>query len=95
MQARDGARNAHWFAAGDAPATLLNFNIRGYETETFYPPDTRPLGRRLLDATQPASDGLLLARVIPVDEAYARFGATPLDHFPMPVQAAEQAPRSL
>ena len=58
IQARDGARNAHWFAALDAPATLLNFNIRGYESETFWPLETRPLGRRLLDATQADGDGL-------------------------------------
>ena len=95
LQARDGHRNAHWFAAGNEPATLLNFNIRGYETETFYPLETRPLGRRLLDATVGADDGLLLARVIPAEEAYARFGATPLANFPMPVPALEHTARSL
>ena len=44
MQARDLYRNAHWFAAGDGPTTLLNFNIRGYERSTFWPFETRPLG---------------------------------------------------
>ena len=95
LQARDTARNAHWFAAGDTPTTMLNFNIRGYETATFWPPETRPLGRRLLDATQPAGDGLLLGRVLAVDDAYARFGRTPLDAFPMPVPAVEARPRYL
>jgi hypothetical protein len=95
LQARDGARNAHWFAAGNTPATLLNFNIRGYETETFYPLETRRLGRRLLDPTAPAGDGMLLARVIGVDEAYGRFGGAALADFPLPVAAAETAPRSL
>lgn len=95
MQARDGRRNVHWFAAGDAPATLLNFNIRGYERQTFWPLETRPLGRRLLDATGTATDGLLQARIIPVDEAYARFGRSPLDTFLMPVPATDAAPLSL
>ena len=95
LQARDGERNAHWFAAGEQPATLLNFNIRGYETETFYPLATRPLGRRLLDATTATADGLLLGRVIPPEEAYAKFGRAPLAAFPMPVPAAETTARSL
>ena len=95
LQARDRSRNAHWFAAGDAPATLLNFNIRGYETDTFYPLETRPLGRRLLDATVAGEDGLILGRVIPAEEAYGRFGHAPLSAFPMPVPAAEHSPRSL
>lgn len=95
LQARDLSRNAHWFAAGEAPVTLLNFNIRGYETDTFYPLETRPLGRRLLDPTASGGDGLLLARVIGVDEAYARFGRAPLRDFPLPVTATEAAPRSL
>ena len=95
LQARDGYRNAHWFAARDEPATLLNFNIRGYETETFYPLDTRPLGRRLLDATALGEDGLLLGRVIPAEEAYSRFGSVPLAAFPMPVPAMEHTARSL
>jgi hypothetical protein len=95
LQARDGSRNAHWFAAGDTPATLLNFNIRGYETETFYPLETRPLGRRLLDPTTPAGDGLLLGRVIGVEEAYARFGRAALATFALPATPVETAPRSL
>ena len=95
LQARDGARNVHWFAAGDEPATLLNFNIRGYETETFYPFETRPLGRRLLDATGPAVDGLLLGRVIPAEEAYGKFGGVKLAQFPMALPPAEHAARSL
>jgi len=95
LQARDGARNAHWFAALDAPATILNFNIRGYESDTFYPLETRPLGRRLLDATTETGEGLLLGRVIGVEEAYARFGRTPLSAFPMPVPAMESRARSL
>ena len=93
LQARDGARNVHWFAALEQPATMLNFNIRGYEAETFWPKTTRPLGRRLLDpAAQP--DGTVLARMIAADEAYARFGRTPLAAFPMPA-ALEAHPRSL
>lgn len=95
LQARDGARNAHWFAAVGGPATILNFNIRGYEADTFYPAATRPLGRRLLDATRADDDGLILARVIGVEEAYARFGRTPLSAFPMPVAAVDSVPRSL
>jgi hypothetical protein len=100
MQARDLYRNAHWFAAGDSPATLLNFNIRGYERQTFWPFETRPLGRRLLDVTGPvmgelAAGGLLPGRIVPVEEGYARFGAVPLDAFPMPVAAAEAAPLTL
>ena len=95
LQARDGSRNAHWFAAGDGAVTMLNFNIRGYETETFWPLETRPLGRRLLDATEAAGDGMMVGRIIPVEEAYARFGAVPLDAFPMPVAAVDAVPRRL
>jgi hypothetical protein len=95
MQARDLYRNAHWFAAGDSPATLLNFNIRGYERPTFWPFETRPLGRRLLDVTGAAMGGLLPGRIVPVEEGYARFGQAPLDDFPMPVAAAEAAPLTL
>jgi hypothetical protein len=89
MQTTEMSRNVHWFAAEDAPAAMLNFNIRGYEDETFDPRDGRPLGRRLLDPTLGAAgDGLLLAREIDVAEAYERFGGRRLADFPLPIPAA-------
>ena len=94
LQATDLSRNAHWFAAEQQPATLLNFNIRGYENDTFWPLATRPLGRRLLDATGPAVDGLLHARILLPVEAYARFGSTPLDAFPVPPPPARTVPHT-
>ncbi len=88
LQSSEMSRNAHWFAAGNAPAAMFNFNIRGYEDETFDPRDGRALGRRLLDATLGAAgDGLILAREIDPAEAYERFGSLPLDAFPLPVAA--------
>ena len=95
LQASDLSRNVHWFAAGEAPATMLNFNIRGYERETFWPLETRPLGRRLLDATEFAGDALVQGRILAPEAAYAAFGGRPLDDFPMPLAPAETRPRSL
>jgi hypothetical protein len=95
LQTTDGSRNAHWFAAEAAPVALLNFNIRGYETETFYPHALRPLGRRLLDATVGVDGPHVLAAVIPPEEAYGRFGGKPLASFPMPLPAAEPQPQML
>jgi len=95
LQTTDGSRNAHWFAAGAAPVALLNFNIRGYETDTFYPLALRPLGRRLLDATLGADGPYVLATEIGAEEAYGRFGGKPLDDFPMPLPAAERHPQLL
>lgn len=95
LQATDADRNAHWFAALDTPATIFNFNIRGYERITFYPYDLRPLGRRLLDPTRGLEDGYLLAAQIDVAAAYAKFGDAPLSAFPCPVPASDAAPRSL
>jgi len=88
LQASEMSRNVHWFAAGDEPAAMFNLNIRGFEHDTFDPRDGRPLGRRLLDPTLGADQGLVVAREIEVAEAYERFGARPLTDFPLPVTAA-------
>jgi hypothetical protein len=95
LQTTDGSRNAHWFAAGETPVALLNFNIRGYETDTFYPLALRPLGRRLLDATLGVDGPYVLAAEIAAEEAYGRFGNKPLETFPMPLPAVEQHPQLL
>jgi hypothetical protein len=88
LQASEMSRNVHWFAAGDEPAAMFNLNIRGFEDETFDPRDGRSLGRRLLDPTLGADDGLVVAREIELAEAYERFGARPLTDFPLPVTLA-------
>lgn len=80
IQASEFSRNAHWFAAGDAPVLMLNFNIRGFERETFDPPTT--LGRRLIDPTGEAlADGSIVTGEMNVDAAYARFGDATLAAF--------------
>jgi hypothetical protein len=88
LQASEMSRNVHWFAAGDEPTAMFNLNIRGFERDTFDPRDGRLLGRRLLDSTLGADQGLVVAREIAVAEAYERFGARPLTDFPFPVAEA-------
>jgi hypothetical protein len=89
MRSSEFHRNAHWFAALEEPAVMLNLNVRGFEAETFDPADGRALGRRLLDPTRaaPGGDGVLAEELDPPD-AYHRFGSTPLTAFPLPVPAA-------
>lgn len=89
LQASEMSRNVHWFAAGDEPAAMFNLNIRGFEDDTFDPRGGRPLGRRLLDPTLGADQGLVVAREIEVAEAYERFGTRPLTDFPLAVVAAD------
>lgn len=86
MQSTEFSRNAHWFAAGDQPAVMLNFNVRGYHQQTFDPPGT--LGRRLIDPTGLVdAGGTIAARELEPADAYAKFGDRPLAEFPMPVPA--------
>lgn len=83
MQSTEFSRNAHWFAAGDHPAIMLNFNIRGYHQQTFDPPGT--LGRRLIDPTGTVeADGTIITTELDPADAYAKFGDRPLSEFPLP-----------
>jgi hypothetical protein len=90
MQTTDARRNVHWFAAVGGTALMLNLNIRGFETDTFYPRDA-VLGRRLLDPTiglaPDAPFPTLRARVLDPAHAYAKFAGRPLSDFPMPCGA--------
>jgi hypothetical protein len=75
--------NCHWFGAGDEPVVMLNFNAYGYQDWTFNPRD-RPLRRNLVDPTYGKNpDGLVIAKEIGVEEAYAKFGGRPLSDFPV------------
>ncbi len=90
MQSSEFVRNAHWFGAGEHPAVILNFNIRGYERDTFDPPAR--LGRRLLDPTRGDPDGAhVIAAEIDTASAYDRFATRPLQDFPLPVPLAPAA----
>jgi hypothetical protein len=85
MQTTEVERNAHWFAADDHPAVMLNFYILGYQEWTFDPKGSRNKGRRMLDPTMRAQgDGLILGKEIPLEEGYVRFGNKPIDSFPIP-----------
>jgi hypothetical protein len=87
MQSADFFRNGHWFAAGDAPAVMLNFNVRGHERRTFEPTGTT-LGRRIVDAAGPAtSDGAIAAAELSVEAGLARFSDRPLDSLPLAIAA--------
>lgn len=75
--------NCHWFGAGDEPVVMLNFNAYGYQDWTFNPKD-RPLRRNLIDPTFGMNpDGLIVAKEVTADVAYAKFGGRPLSDFPM------------
>ena len=75
--------NCHWFGAGDQPAVMLNFNAYGYQDWTFNAKD-RPLRRNLVDPTYGRNpDGLIIAKEVSVEEAYAKFGGRPLADFAM------------
>jgi hypothetical protein len=88
MQTTEVERNAHWFAADDQPAVLLNFYILGYQDWTFDSKGSRNKGRRMLDPTVRAQgDGLILGKEIPLEEGYVRFGNKPIDSFPIPAPA--------
>jgi len=85
MRTTEIERNAHWFAADDQPAVMLNFYCLGYQEWTFDKPDGRPKGRRCLDPTQEAQrDGLIVARELDYPEAYAKFGGVPMEAFAVP-----------
>jgi hypothetical protein len=89
MQTTEVERNAHWFAADDRPAVMLNFYIHGYQDWTFDPKGSRNKGRRMLDPTLAAQgDGLILGKEIPLEEGYVRFGNKPIASFPIPAPAA-------
>jgi hypothetical protein len=84
LRATEVDRNCHWFCSGDEPALMLNFNAYGFQDWTFNPKD-RPLLRNLVDPTYAVSpDGLIVAREIAVEEAYAKFGGRPISDFPLP-----------
>jgi hypothetical protein len=83
LRASEIDANCHWFGAGGEPAVMLNFNAYGYQDWTFNPKD-RPLRRNLVDPTYGRNpDGLIIAKEIGVEEAYAKFGGRPLSDFPM------------
>jgi len=80
------SRNAHWFCADDKPAVMLNFYILGFQEWTFDPPGTK--GRRMLDPTNGVqSDGLIVARELPLEEGYLRFGDRAIEAIPLPRHA--------
>jgi hypothetical protein len=84
MRTTEVDANAHWFAAGETPAVMLNFNIYGYQSWTFDPKND-PFRRKLIDPTYGVTpDGLIVAREIDVAEAYAKFGGRKLTDFPLP-----------
>jgi|SRR5215204_53552 len=83
LRASEIDRNCHWFGAGDEPVVMLNFNAYGYQDWTFNPKD-RPLRRNLVDPTYGKNgDGLIIAKEVSVEEAYAKFGGRPLSDFPV------------
>lgn len=84
LRATEISRNCHWFASGDEPCVMLNFNAYGYQHWTFNPPNS-PLRRNLVDPTHGVTpDGLIVAKEIGVEESYEKFGGRPLTDFPMP-----------
>lgn len=88
MHTSEIERNAHWFAAGDTPAVLLNFRVYGYQRYTLND-STAPLRRRLLDPTAGVHpDGYLIGREVELDECYAKFAGKPIQGFPVPVRQA-------
>lgn len=85
MQTTEVHRNAHWFAADDAPCVILNFYLLGFQSWTFDPvvPGRRK-GRQLLDPTAGMQeDGLLIAKEVDFETGYAKFGNRPLADFPL------------
>ncbi len=86
MQTTEVHRNAHWFAAGDAPCVVLNFYLLGFQEWTFDPAaPTRRLGRQAIDPMHGRQrDGLVIAKEIDLDTGYAMFDGRPLADFPMP-----------
>lgn len=81
MRTTETSGNCHWFAAGAAPAIMLNFNAYGYQDWTFDPSDT-PFRRKLVDPTYGKNpDGLIIAREVGVEDAYTKFGGKPLTDF--------------
>ena len=85
MQTTEVHRNAHWFAADDAPCVILNFYLLGFQAWTFDPVEpTRRKGRQLLDVTAGVQDdGLLIAKEVDFATGYARFGHRPVTDFPL------------
>jgi hypothetical protein len=76
------SRNAHWFCADDKPAVMLNFYILGFQEWTFDPPGTK--GRRMLDPTNGVQNGgLIVARELPLEEGYLRFGDRAIEAIPL------------
>lgn len=85
MDTSEVHKNAHWFAADENPAVILNFYILGFQEWTFDPPESSRKGRKMLDPTGPAQgDGLIVAREIPLEDGYRKFGNRPLADFPQP-----------
>jgi hypothetical protein len=85
MQTTEVHRNAHWFAADDAPCVVLNFYLLGFQAWTFDPADgVRRKGRQVLDPTcGRQEDGLLFAREMDLAAGYAKFGGRALADFPL------------
>lgn len=77
------SKNAHWFCADENPAVMLNFYILGFQEWTFDPPAAK--GRKMLDPTYGVqSDGMIIAREMPIEEGYVRFGDHAIESVPLP-----------
>lgn len=82
LRASELDANCHWFGAVDGPVVMLNFNAYGYQDWTFNPHG--PLRRKLIDPTFGRNpDGLIIAKEVSVEDAYAKFGGRPLSDFPV------------
>jgi len=82
LRASELDANCHWFGAMNEPVVMLNFNAYGYQDWTFNPQG--PLRRKLVDPTFGRNpDGLIVAKEVSVEDAYAKFGGRPLSDFPM------------
>jgi len=86
MQTTEVYRNAHWFAADDAPCVVLNFYLLGFQAWTFDPVETRRRkGRQLLDPTfGRQEDGLIVAKELDFAIGYEKFSGRALEDFAMP-----------
>lgn len=86
MQTTEVYRNAHWFAADDAPCVVLNFYLLGFQSWTFDPAEAqRRKGRQLLDPTWGRqADGLILAKEVDFATGYGKFSGRALADFPLP-----------
>ncbi len=81
FQASEWKNNIHWFQAVDGPALVFNTNARGFEKPTFES-NGEQFGRRYIDPTSPAVDGLIVCEEFGAEEAAKRFSNRALESFP-------------